>query len=76
MYVFIHSSHHAGFRLFADEGVAEDLGEFAGPEGQVAALPAQGADALFQCQQRLVDLGALHACNAQETMSLPCEQFV
>mgnify|MGYP001372904012 FL=1 len=54
------STYHTSFSLFSDEGVSENLGKFAGPEGQMCALPAQGADTLFEGEQGLVDFGALH----------------
>ena len=53
-------THHAGLGLLADEGVPEDLGELAGPEGQVGPLAAQSSDALLEGEQGLVDLGPLH----------------
>ena len=45
--ISLHPPHHASFRLFADERIPKDLREFAGPEGQVAALSPQCADALL-----------------------------
>mmetsp|Transcript_37952 Transcript_37952/g.117291 ORF Transcript_37952/g.117291 Transcript_37952/m.117291 type:complete len:440 (+) Transcript_37952:146-1465(+) len=44
-----------------EEGVAQHLGEDGPAEGDVCLVLPEGADALLQREQRLVDLGALHA---------------
>ena len=57
-----------------------NLCEFARSERGVVLLEPEGADALFQRQQRLVDLSALHAALRDERASvftmLRCEMFV
>ena len=42
---------HAGPRLVSDEGISEDLRQFAGSEGEVSSLPAKRPDALLQSQE-------------------------
>ena len=51
--------HHRS--TVAHERVSEHLGEFRSAEGNVAAAAIERADALFQREERLVDLGALYA---------------
>lgn len=53
---------HARLGLLADERVAQHLRQLARAKRKVGALAAQRADALFQRQQRLVDLRAFHPC--------------
>lgn len=67
-------NYHARAGLLANEGVPQDLGEFAGAEREMSTFPAQRADAFLQRQQRLVDLCSFHSykqytqCNTEESI--------
>ena len=54
--------NHDGATVFADERVLEHLCQLAATERRVFVFLVQCTYALLQRQQRLVDLGAFHAC--------------
>lgn len=51
-YVLRIETYHAQLGLLSDEGVSEDLGQSAHPEGDVVAVPPQGTDALLETDRR------------------------
>ena len=59
-HVWRDGNNHDGPRV-ANEGLFKHLRELASPKGSVILVMKQGSYAFFECEQRLVDLCALHA---------------
>lgn len=55
-----HVGDHSGFAV-ASEGVLEHLRQLAATEGQVLLLEVESSDTLLECEQGLIDLGAVQS---------------
>ena len=53
-------TYHASLCVVSNEGIPQYLGEFTGSEGNVSPLVGEGADALLEGQEALVDLRSFH----------------